>query len=297
MQTNTSELYKETYQKLFDLLCQHTNGFDTLNDFQKKALLFHTVLIKNNNIPLIILNKEDIISNQAQFFYHIPSLITSLKLTNDKDKIEIQCIDYEEGKTKVKIAHDNIALKNIDYKNLNETIKGLENYILDNILPSVPQNNSQNNYSQFNSNSYKQHENTSFNFNNIFKNNLNSGTNFPFEGKVGQTYENWEMKSNPYFNSNGMKGGDLVGFNSDFFKNPYGGSGNFMGGYKDPFVGGLSPNLGTGVNNPYGIKYDPVGPFGNIGGPDDPDSQMFPNHPDFNHKKFTKFDKKNPFDI
>jgi len=293
---NTNNLYNETYQTIFNELCILAN-IDTLNDFKKQALLFHTVMIKNKNIPLELIDKENFLDSSCVLTYLKPSQITSFKLKNDNDKIILEAIDDKQDKIKMKLSKDHKALKNIDYNNLNSTILSLEDYLKEHFITHIPQQNS--NSIPFNTNpQYNQYSNQEYKSDINMNNNYFGGSGNYMSGNINP---NKDTNYNPFFNSGGVQGGNLVGPNSDFFKNPDNGKG-FSGDQFNPFNPNnpnmFSPNLigGGGANNPFGIRYDPIGPFGNFGAPDDPDSQMFPNDPHFNGKKMNKFDKKGPFD-
>ena len=223
----TTSSYQDIYNELVKL-----TQLQTFTEFQKKALLFHAVLIKNNNKPLLPYDKENFQSNSSVFTYEYPpSVIISLKLKyeSDTNKISIDSTDYKQDKIKMKLSCDSSSLKGIDYTNLNTTIIGLEKYLQENFIPkiteqysSMPNNTKQqNSYQDFNS---------EFKLNDIYKNNLNTNTYSTSSSYnyMSGNFNNPEMNYNPFFSTGGtggLTGGNLVGPNSDVFnfqqQNPY----------------------------------------------------------------------------
>jgi len=263
------------------------SDIDQPTDFQKLCILFHTVLLKNNHTSTDIVSKETLKTNANAFAYEKPGLIKQLKLTNDSEKMCIEVLNNQEDKTKLKLAFNNPIVSKINFDNLDTTITGFESYIREFLIPSQ-----------------KECANVSFSYseNVIRPNKPQSGpNNYMFHpNSLGQPNPNFP-ELNPYFTTGGNPGGNLVGPNADIFNQQYNQNVPNKGGLQiGPTKGGLQydpkdlcPNLKGGIHNPFGIRYDPIGPFGLFGGPD-PDNGPFP---DFgNPKKGPNSGKPSNFD-
>ena len=234
--------YEEIFQSLIKI------SGNEISKFEQLCLLIHSIFLKKDIKPF---NKESLIENWNRDFYKIVFYYTTnqykkiqLEIINDKinEKANIILKLFQEFTTEEIISNLSLKdemIKKLDYNRINETIQELENFIEINFIFFIKKqinNNSNNNNNNFNNNNN--------NNNNIFSNSIPYNQNYYMNN-------NNTPYSNPFFSSNGVPGGNLVGPNSDIFNR------------QNPFQNQK-------------IKYDPIGPFGTFGGPNSSPPNFFP---------------------
>ena len=214
--------YDELYEKLLSVVGLQISAFEQL------SILFHSILLKkgfSSTVKDSIVNEDWNKESNKCIFKYVNQTLEYELLILDKTPLELQLVGrksiYSDPSFKSKLTINQSDIK-IDYSKINETVRDLEELISNNLL-NTPRRTEpfQNFYNPYNeirpNNNYPTYINPNpYNPENIFD-------------------------PNPFFNSGGIGGGNLVGPNSNIF-NP---------------------------NRPrYAPRYDIIGPFGNFGGPD-----------------------------
>jgi hypothetical protein len=221
MSNFTNLNYDELYEKILSIVGLQISNFEQL------SLLFHCILLKKGFKGV---EKESVVnddwnkeSSKCIFRYLNQTLEYELQIL-DKTPLELQFIGrksiYSDPTLKNKLSINQSDIK-IDFTKINETISDLEELVSNNLLNSRRAEPPQNNFNPF-------YDNRPTN-------------NYPTYINPNPYNPESIFDPNPFFNSGGIGGGNLVGPNSNIF---------------NPNRPRLAP------------RYDIIGPFGNFGGPE-----------------------------
>jgi hypothetical protein len=234
--------YDSLYNKIIEL------AGNQLSNFEQLALLIHSVFLMNdftvedNKLLNSEWNKD---YGSATFKYIIKrnniSGEATLSIKEEYNKLTIS-IKYQQGNNSksymLSYNKNENYFTNINFNNLNSTIKDLEKRLCFDCIDSIK-------------------ESLNSNVNNIYTNPDNYIYDPNFSGEEWDPHNiriggNQDIFPNPYFSTGGgaVPGGNLIGPNSDIF------TGNF-------------PRPGQPGSSK--IRYDPIGPFGTFGGPNKKD--------------------------
>lgn len=245
---------KLSYDEIFKKILSITGN--ELGNIEQIFLLFHAIFLKHNfsyKDNKFIDNEWNKEYGKALFEYSYKNAKVSLELKRDTNAENIQIsiqssvINNNRSNFNTTLSENDEKITKINFENLNETIKDLENFVETTYINEIEKSLSSGFLNNFNNNSQGNNNNNNYNFyreefdpNSLLRTNLGQGVYNPMV--------------NPYFST----GGGSVG-------------GNLVGPTSDIFTGHMYPQPMPGIHPT--IRYDPIGPFGTFGGPQKKDDK------------------------
>ena len=243
---------KLTYNEIMKNILSVTGN--EISNIERLFLLFHAIFLKQK----FFLKENKLIDSEwnseygraiFEYSYKNEKFIFEIKKDQNTNNISVSVKSKANNIKSLNITStirdDDEKFQKINYDNLDETIKDLENYVKNTYIKEIENSFApSSNNSNFNPLNYEQY--------NYFRSGGEVDPNNLLRSNLGQGMYN--PMPNPFFST----GGGSVG-------------GNLVGPTSDIFTGHMFPQPMSGIHPTF--RYDPIGPFGTFGGPPNKDLQ------------------------